>query len=202
MPSTILTRAQQEVLELLGPISTALQFYLAGGTALALHLGHRKSADFDFFTENTFDPTLLAAKLPSERILQQTRGTLEIFVRDVKASFFEYHYPLLEPLVPHEHILLASIPDIAAMKLSAISSRGSRKDFVDLYVINQERFSLPECLTFHEKKFAMPKTDRYHLLRSLMYFSEADNEETPETTEPLRWDDVKRFFVQEVTKHQ
>ena len=132
----ILTEAQQTVLELLSRVGEARSFYLAGGTALALHLGHRRSRDFDFFRGKDFLPQDLLSSLRETgtiRVLQEASGTLTVMLREVPTSFFRYDYPLLRPL--HESpwgLSLADPEDIAVMKLAALAGRGSRKDFVDL----------------------------------------------------------------------
>ena len=131
----ILAEAQQIVLELLSRVGEVRTFYLAGGTALALHLGHRRSGDFDFFRGKDFLPQDLLSSLRETgmvRVLQEATGTLTVMLREVPTSFFRYDYPLLRPL--HESpwsLSLADPEDIAAMKLAALAGRGSRKDFVD-----------------------------------------------------------------------
>jgi hypothetical protein len=152
MHPAILNSAQQSALAVLIRQPTVPSFYLAGGTALALHLGHRESVDFDFFRPESFDPRQLLEELPAPPrvvVLQEARDTLTVDFRGVKTSFFAYRHPLLKPL---EHgpltVSLASIPDIATMKLAAIAGRGSRKDFVDLYFICRQCFPLKEAFTY------------------------------------------------------
>ena len=119
----ILAEAQQIVLELLSRVGEVRTFYLAGGTALALHLGHRRSGDFDFFRGKDFLPQDLLSSLRETgmvRVLQEATGTLTVMLREVPTSFFRYDYPLLRPL--HESpwsLSLADPEDIAAMKLLA-----------------------------------------------------------------------------------
>jgi hypothetical protein len=138
----ILTEAQQTALELLSRLGEARTFYLAGGTALALHLGHRRSRDFDFFRAKEFMPQDLLSSLREAgpvRVLQEAAGTLTVVLREVPTSFFRYDYPLLRPT--HESpwgMNLADPEDIAATKLAALAGRGSRKDFVDLYVYTRK----------------------------------------------------------------
>jgi hypothetical protein len=121
---------------------TAQQFYLGGGTALAIHLGHRRSVDFDWFTqEHITDPLRLAQDLNDQGIVFVTRsierGTLHGSVSGVQVSFLEYRYPLLQPLVawPMFGCTLASPEDLACMKLSALAQRGAKKDFIDIYAL-------------------------------------------------------------------
>jgi len=138
----ILTEAQQTVLELLSRIAEVRTFYLGGGTALALYLGHRRSEDFDFFRAQELVPQNLLSVLRDTgdlAVLQEAAGTLTVRLRGVATSFFRYDYPLLQPLRESPWGLLVADPDdIAAMKLAAVAGRGSRKDFVDLYAYAHE----------------------------------------------------------------
>src|SRR3990167_194401 len=113
----------------------------AGGTALALQIGHRRSVDFDFFTPESFNEMRLEQEVVSHlrgfKVTQRGQGTLTGQAQGIDFSFFHYPYPLLEPLIEEKYLNLAATADIAAMKLIAISQRGLRRDFVDLYVIAQ-----------------------------------------------------------------
>ncbi|MEW6061123.1 MAG: nucleotidyl transferase AbiEii/AbiGii toxin family protein [Bacteroidota bacterium] len=202
MPAAILTQQQQKVLELLAPIVREQQFYLAGGTALALMLEHRRSVDFDFFIGQPFEPSTILNRLPHCEIRQQTRGTLTVALDSIQTSFFEYPHPLLEPVNMTGMVPTAQIADIAAMKILAIAGRGSRKDFIDLYYIIQRRYSLQQCLSFFTEKFQTIKIDIYHLMRSLTYFDDAESEIMPEMLIECNWEMIKKFFITEVTKLQ
>ena len=167
----ILTPDQQSALAVLARQPVVGTFYLAGGTALALQLGHRESVDFDFFRRETFDPPWLLDQLPTSspiRILQEATNTLTVDFQGVKTSFFAYPHDLLQPALGAEApVPLASVPDIAAMKLAAIGGRGARKDFVDLYFIGRDCFPLREAVVYLEAKFSRQEFDLYHILRSL-----------------------------------
>ncbi len=119
-------------------------FYLAGGTALALQIGHRDSIDFDFFTEKDIDQKKLFAEIKQifkkSKILkvQEEKNTLTVILDEkIKLSFFTYKYKLIKKLIQTESLNLASIEDIACMKLAAITSRAVNKDYIDLYFILQ-----------------------------------------------------------------
>ncbi len=155
-------------------------FYLAGGTALALQLGHRDSIDFDFFSPEPFDTRQLFQKC--ERIFagnsllktQEETNTLSLSIsEEVRLSFFGYPYELLEPLIQTEQMSLASPLDIGVMKLSAITSRSTLKDYVDLYFILQTS-SLGDLLAGANKKF--PSLDQNLILKSLVYFADITDE--------------------------
>ena len=154
--------AQKHALLSLGPFVTKHSFYLAGGTALALHFGHRLSVDFGWFTGRPMtEPLRLAQNLREENIdfttAQVAPGTLYGEVGGVQVSFFEYRYPLVGPLngwLEYE-FSLASLDDLACMKLSAIAQRGARKDFVDLYVLGARHKPLPALLALYRQKYAI-----------------------------------------------
>jgi hypothetical protein len=200
----ILTEAQQGALGLLSHLSEVRRFYLAGGTALALHLGHRRSRDFDFFGARDFTPQDLLSALRTTgevHVLQEARGTLTVRVGDVPTSFFHYDYPLLRPL--HDSpwgLKLADPADIAAMKLWAIAGRGSRKDFVDLYAYARAVEGLEEVFRRFRQKYQGITVDAYHLLRSLSYFEDAEAEPMPEMLHAAGWDDIKAFFRAEAIR--
>lgn len=194
----ILTGAQQTVLELLSRIPEVRTFYLAGGTGLALHLGHRRSEDFDFFRAHPLVPQDLLTvlrKIGDLVVLQEAAGTLTVRLHGVATSFFQYDYPLLRPLRESPWTLpIADPDDIAAMKLAAIAGRGSRKDFVDLYVYAREVTSLRQALAWFRDKYRGVTVDPYHLLRSLTFFEDAEAETMPHLLIELAWDEIKAFF--------
>lgn len=200
----ILTGAQQSLLELLSRIGEVRTFYLAGGTALALHLGHRRSRDFDFFRGKEFLPQDLLSRVREAgepTVLQEAAGTLSVMLGGVPTSFFHYGYPLLRPLVDSPWgIPLADPEDIAAMKISALAGRGSRKDFVDLYVYARDVAPLDQAFSRFREKYRGITVDPYHLLRSLSFFEDAEAEAMPEVLGDISWDRVKAFFRAEATR--
>ncbi len=155
-------------------------FYLAGGTALALQLGHRDSVDFDFFIENTVDTHTLWKKVEQIFIghtvqkTQEEKDTLSCIIDgEIRLSFFGYQYPLLEPTLIDDGLVLASILDIGCMKLSAITSRSTLKDYVDLHIILQQT-SLATLLEGCSRKY--PTLDHALILKSLVYFDDIVSE--------------------------
>jgi hypothetical protein len=202
MFATILSAGQQAVLERLSAVAAVRTFYLAGGTGLALQVGHRRSLDFDFFRPQPFDPNDLLRQFEHVGTLVARRAevnTLTVDIEGVSTSFFAYSAPLLRPLLASPwSINLAAIADIAAMKLSAIAGRGSRKDFVDLYFICVQALSLTEVLQLFDEKFRGVPYERYHVLKSLTFFDDAEVEPMPEMAQPASWEDIKQFFLTEV----
>jgi hypothetical protein len=192
-----LSAVQKTALQKLGSVMTHRQFYLAGGTALALYLGHRHSVDLDWFTENPIvDPMRLAREIRDEGISFKTgamdRGTLYGTVSGIRVSFLEYRYPLLKPPVrlPEFGCLMASLEDIACMKLSAIAQRGSKKDFVDVYALGLQYVPLQNMLRLYQKKFTVQ--DIAHVFYGLAYFDDADTERMPRMLLDVDWKTIKK----------
>lgn len=206
MFANTLPQSSHGALVAIGESGIVKDAYLAGGTALALQLGHRMSVDFDFFTPTSFDSIQVVqqlAKLSPGFTLEQTApGTILGFVGTTKFSLFEYQYPLLEPLISYGSIFLASCVDIAAMKLAAIGDRGARRDFIDLHcmVAIKRLFSLDDVFAAYDKKFAVLHQNKLHLLKSLMYFEEAEVDSMPHMLEPVDWKAVSGFFEKETKR--
>ncbi len=191
----VLTPTQRHALTLLAPFSTETGFYLAGGAALALQLGHRQTEDLDWFRREGFDPAALAGDLEAAEVPFETSftapDTLWGRVKRVKTSFIWYRYPLIrEPIEWKKHdIELASLEDIACMKLSAIGQRSARRDFVDIYVLGR-KIPLKAMLRLYQKKFGTE--DVAHVLFALTYFKDADRQPMPKMKTPAAWRDIKK----------
>jgi predicted nucleotidyltransferase component of viral defense system len=186
----------------LAEVEALRNFYLAGGTALALHIGHRKSVDLDFFSAQPFDEDAFLAnmqRLPGLSVLARSSQTLYLHVSGTKVSFIGYSYPLLFPLEYFRGLAVADVRDIACMKLSALASRGSRRDFVDLYAVAQ-RHGLSTLVELFQQKFSRVNYSTIHVLKSLIYFADAEKEPIPDMLLPLSWEEVKAFFLHEVRK--
>jgi len=175
-------------------------FYLAGGTGLALQLGHRISIDLDFFSIKKFNPELLAIQikeLGKFSIESKAEGTLHGILNGVKITFLYYPYPLLYPFKEFERVNVADYLDIACMKLNAISSRGSKKDFIDFYFICK-KISLKKIFKLFEKKYKEVDFNMTHIFKSLCYFEQADKEPLPKMFDEVSWTNVKKFFRENV----
>ncbi len=200
----ILTEKQKSILEILSEIDIVGDFYLAGGTALGLQYGHRQSIDFDFFKEEPFlvDDVLSELKQKGKlEIRKKLENTLLILFDGISCSFFKYPYPLLNKTIEFKkHIQLASIPDLASMKISAISTRGTKRDFVDLYFICKNKYSLAEVLNFFQYRFKVFDHDLYHVYKSLIYFDDAEQDVMPEIYEKTNWNEIKAFFKKQINE--
>lgn len=177
-------------------------FYLAGGTGLALRLGHRRSVDLDLFREDEFESADLQNRLsglPGLQIRQARRGTLHLTLHGTSVSFLHFPYPLLFPLAQFQTLRVADPRDLACTKVNAIATRGNRRDFVDLYVTAQE-YGLAEILRWFEEKFRGTPFNRVHLYKALTYFEDAEAQPMPDMLVPLGWATVRSFFVSEVPR--
>jgi len=192
----VLTPQQREVLRQVGSRAGGHGFYLGGGTALAIHLGHRQSVDLDWLTAERIDnPLELARELQDYGLELQIgsvqRGTLHGEIHGVRVSFFEYRYPLLEPLVdlPDLACRVASLEDLAAMKLLAVDQRGAKKDFLDIHALGRHGWSIADMVGLFCRKFAVEDISR--VLYSLCYFDDADPDPMPQMHAGVAWEEAK-----------
>ncbi|WP_347490117.1 hypothetical protein ABDB91_02795 [Desulfoscipio sp. XC116] len=177
-------------------------FYLARGTAVALHLGHRISEDFDFFTPREFDAVLLRDELynAGDFIITDIKSlTLHGVFGGVKVSFLYYAPPLVFPPLLYHGCPVADLPDLAPIKLDTVGSRGSRKDFIDLFFIARESIPLKEIFKLYEKKYAHWQINIKHLIMSLTYFEDAEKagNKIMMLKKSTPWDDIKSFFIEQ-----
>ncbi|MBI3276935.1 MAG: nucleotidyl transferase AbiEii/AbiGii toxin family protein [Chlamydiae bacterium] len=199
----ILDVKRRQMLTSLAFLKDSFHFYLAGGTALALQLGHRTSLDFDFYSQEEFSEKHLLPhfdkyfRRPQWTLIQSGQGTLIINVREIELSFFYYGYNMLRPCVEVEGVLLASKEDIAAMKLIAIIQRGNMRDFIDMYFLLKE-FSLEKIFEYTKKKF--PSFNIYLGLRALVYFDEAGEPKNQrfQLLMPISWDIIQEEITTKV----
>lgn len=192
---------QQSTLELLKNIQKIPIFKdcrLVGGTSLALQLGHRKSIDLDFFGSITASPLEIQSELSQTgnlQIIQESKFIFQYIIDNVKVDFVNYPYPWLSDAILEDDIILADKTDIAAMKLSAITNRGTKKDFIDLYEL-LNHFTLSQILDFYSKKYSngIP----FMTIKSLTYFEDAESDPMPFMMNSATWDKVKTKILQEV----
>lgn len=190
------------LLKSLASLDKLREFYLAGGTAFALQIGHRVSVDLVFFTLSMFDSNELFEFLKdSYEVSGATRSvnSLSLFVtlhdERIKVDMIRHNYPFLQPVKHVENIRLSSLQDIAAMKLNAVANRGAKKDFYDIYAL-LTRFSLKELLTFFQQKYE--QLNSLTVLKSLVYFADADLEPDPVSLLDVSWADVKKEITTRV----
>lgn len=180
-------------------------FYLAGGTGLALQLGHRDSIDFDFFSVRDIDTVKLFSKIKKVFVghkilkIQDEKNTLTVLIdENIKLSFFSYPYKLLKKTIAEPNLNIASILDIALMKLSAVVSRATNKDYIDLYFIIKQ-ISLKSLLAVLSKKLS--DLDTNLVLKSLVYFKDVAREPIKfKNNRNIDFKTVKDFFEKEINK--
>jgi len=193
----------KSALAILGKSHLMDNAYLAGGTAAALHLGHRISMDLDFFTPEEFDAKELTRSLRKRgefELDKQSWGTILGVLKEVKFSIFVYKYPVLFPFKSLFDINIIDLRDIVAMKIDAISTRGIKRDFIDLYFICQKGMSLKEILSLYNRKYGALASNLVHIQKSLVYFVDAEGTTMPKMLKKADWEDIKRYFEKEVKK--
>ncbi len=198
-PETI-DQQTKHVFEKIKKLEILKNFYLAGGTALAIECGHRKSIDLDFFSQDIFDCKKIKqalAVIGEIVIVGEAEGTLHCTIDGVKVSFLHYPYKMLFDFNVFEGIKLADERDIAAMKLDAISSRGSKKDFIDLFIL-LKKYPLLELIGFFEKKFNEIQYNKLHIFKSLTFFDDAEEEPMPMMLVVVAWEDAKKNIIEKV----
>lgn len=175
------------------------EFYLAGGTALALQLGHRHSVDLDFFSPTQSDissltePLKLAFKGYTLQQVHNPWGNLILTVENVRVGFYSYGYKMVQPLLKTEFFSLAGSKDIGLMKFDALLSRASRKDFHDIYAICQ-RIPIKDLLDLAPKKYPDVRDFEIQVTKRMVYFERADEETDLDLIEKVKWETVKTWF--------
>lgn len=202
----ILPRATRKALEFLSQQDwlKKSKWYLAGGTALALHVGHRTSIDLDFFLpQKDFNLGQLIARFPKESWITDIarEGTLYGRLLQAKVSFIAYPF-----FVPKEQpkwfgaVRVLSPQDIAVMKIIAISQRGRKRDFVDLYWHTVKRESLEDVIRRLPSQYPTVGHNYHHILKSLMYFEDAEQDPMPKIFFKATWKEIKKYFEHEVPR--
>ncbi len=171
--------------------------YLGGGTAIALWLGHRQSVDLDWFTPQEFDEKMWQMKWETKWAFT-LRGkdwqTLIGEVEKVKTALYFYKYPLIGATTAYNGLEIASLKDLAAMKLDAVISRGTKRDFIDLYFLTKQ-FGAERMFEYYDHKYGHLKDREIMLRKALVYFTEADEDEMPRMLVSVNWEEVKTYFL-------
>ena len=197
---------QPDTLELLKRLASQpelSQTRLVGGTALALQYGHRQSVDLDFFgilPEDKDDLVEMAKHIGDVLVLNRSGKIVQIVLNQVKVDFVEYgRYAWIDEPIQGDGFILASDRDIAAMKVNAIIGRGTRKDFIDLYVLLQH-YSLSQIMDFYKRKY--PEFSEYRALLSMTYFDDAEMQDMPKMFIDTSWEEMKKTIVEAVKRYQ
>ncbi len=173
-------------------------FYLGEGTGLALQLGHRMSFDLDFFAEKSFNTENLLVKLRPDKIHSIEKETIHCEINRIRLSFLYYDLPLVFEPSEWRNIKVAHWLDIAAEKLKTVSQRGSKKDFYDIFFAIKNSSIEQVCSAF-TKRFKDTGINRYHVLKSLVYFVDAEEEPEPQLLRrEVNWSEIKDFFKKNI----
>ena len=193
-----------DTLELLKRIQ-ALELFdgtrLVGGTALALQIWHRKSVDLDFFGHVEASLEEIAMELSEfadVKPLSSSKAMRFLIVNGVKVDIVSYPYDWIDSPVIEDGLVLAGAKDIAPMKLSAITNRGTKKDFIDLHFL-LKRYSFSELIDFYLTKYS--DAQLFTVLKSLTYFEDAETDPLPVMSEPINWDEIKTAIVKAVHQY-
>jgi len=193
----------QKLLGVLKGVVRKHNFILAGGTALSLQIGHRISVDLDFFSEKQFATDALYRELRKAKlkpiVQQETEGTLTTTISGVKVSMFHYPYPFLDKKVHWRGIEIAGIIDIAAMKIMAVTQRGAKRDFIDLYFILKD-IPFRKIAENLVQRYGVNRINPVNVGKAIVYFSDADIDPGPQYCGKGKpdWNTIKKFFVKNV----
>ena len=201
-----ITPSARVLLAVLGQLPLLRPFYLGGGTALALRLGHRISQDLDLFAnidslDDDFRHSIIE-ELRKGHVVNVLRDSVFGLILEANGqpiSFFSYGYPMLEPTDLVSGVQIAGILDIGLMKMDAVAGRGTRRDFYDLYFI-ASRVSLDELFAQSTKKYPHSRGFEMRVLVALVDFDAADQDEEPTLLLPAEWSEVKAFFITEARR--
>lgn len=198
---TSLAPGQRRALAQLKGLRALRGFYLAGGSAVAIHLRHRRSDDLDLFSvQRDVDLEAVAediASLPSVTIVSATDTAIKLRLGNVPVDVVRYPYPLLRKASPGpEGFPVATLLDLAVMKLAAIASRGIRRDFWDFHeILTRTEITLARALDAYVRRFGVKKSDVYHVLQALTYFDDAEREPRPRGLTAKHWREIRSYFL-------
>ena len=192
-----------ELLKSLASQPELAQTRLVGGTALALQYGHRQSIDLDFFgllPDDKEELVEMTKRVGNVLVTNRSKMILQTVINQIKVDFVDYsRYKWIDEPVLGDGFVLASDKDIAAMKVNAIIGRGTRKDFIDLYVLLQH-YSLLEIMAFYKQKY--PEFSEYRALLSMTYFEDAEMQDMPKMFIDTSWDTMKSTIIEAVKVYQ
>lgn len=204
MHPRVLSGDAWDLVRALGGDNTLEDWTLCGETGMALQFGHRVSEDLDFFATEPGDLDGLRGRLASMgdlTIVDRAPDTLHVRLRGIRISFLGLEAPLLFRPIPYRGLAVGDTRDIASMKLVAAGGRGSRKDFIDLYVYLKQNPGLDAIFEVLEQRDTSIDWNRLHLLKSLTYFKDAEGEPMPRMLKSITWDEVKQYFERLATSY-
>lgn len=180
-------------------------FYLAGGTGLALQLGHRKSIDLDFFSEtDEVDQRSRRQMVEGLRhhdlhVIENAPGNLVVLMGNIRVGFFSYGYPLISPKLWLKNLAIAGILDIGLMKCDALVTRGSRKDFIDLFYLSKQ-IPLGDLLQMSAQKYTGFRDFPLLVIERMVDFENADRDAQPEMLVEISWEAIRNYFLEQAAQ--
>jgi len=201
MHKEILNKDQVELLPLLKEFKR--EFYLVGGTAIALYIGHRRSIDFDLFKPTSFSAKRIISKLDTHhftyKVTRNVSEQLNLILSDVKFTFFEYPFPVQPEFLFENYIKIPSLLDLAAMKAYALGRRSKWKDYVDLYFILKNHYSVKQIAQQAELIFGQLFSEKLFRIQ-LCFFKDIDYaEEVEYLIQAVSDSEVKDFLTEQAT---
>ncbi len=202
MHNEILTKNQEELLPLIRQFKR--EFYLVGGTAIALHLGHRRSVDFDLFKYGTLRHRANIDKITEcgydYQITRRVSEQMNLVINNVKLTFFDYPYKIPATCSFLDVIKLPDLPELAAMKAFALGPRSKWKDYVDLYIILKFHLSVTEISSRADQLFGQMFSEK--LFRAqLCFFEDIDYTEQVEFIgSPIPETEIREFLIASATE--
>lgn len=190
-----------ELLKNIQEISIFNKLRLVGGTSLALQIGHRLSIDLDLFGKLNADEISITnelSKIGNFKIINTSENIKVFLINDIKVDIVNYPYEWIDDAIYKDDLVLASIKDIAAMKLAAITGRGTKKDFIDFYFL-LKRYSLEQLIELYKQKY--PDNSIFMLLKSIPYFDDAEIDINPKMLIDTKWEQVKTSILHEVNRY-
>jgi Nucleotidyl transferase AbiEii toxin, Type IV TA system len=187
-----------QLIQELQSIPELKEFYLVGGTSLALQLGHRNSVDIDLFVQHDFDDNeiieLIKSKYPIQEIFRR-QNTIICLINNIKTDFIKHDYPFINQPVQEDGITFFGKEDIAAMKLHAIIQSGKRlKDFIDIYFLLQH-FSMQQLIDFFTQKYSY--SNPMIAMKAVTFLDEIDeNMDPPKLVKPLKLEQIKKRILE------
>jgi len=204
MHESVLDEEIKKNIKILSLQDVIRSFYLAGGTGCAVHLGHRISNDLDFFSKKDFSHFEIQHSLRSGGHFITDYSDSQTLIgrfNKTKISFFHYNYPLIRDTHFFLNLSISSLEDIGCMKIDAISSRGSKRDFVDLYfILKKLSLDLKEFFKYFEEKYGKENYNIYHVLKSLVYFEDSERDPELIMLDQISWENVKSFFIEQIKR--
>jgi len=198
---SVLPRASLELLKVIMSDRVFKDFYLVGGTNLALKLGHRESHDLDFFSQKEFSSNIVDDKFNKVRVISKQDNSIELLVNKTKVFFFRFAYPLYKNLQIIDGIRFADSIDVGLMKLLALQGRTTRKDIIDLYFIDRNVISLKELLLIFEKFYPKESFNSYDSVKKLIGHEFLTREPAPKLLIGVNWNECLQTVEKAIIDH-